>query len=200
MTGRKRMISQKLTVDNWLSFFAVVITILVLTASVWQGYLFRKHNQLSVRPLLELETGRERKGSDKLLTITLKNEGLGPAIIKKYTIELYGDELSQKKLYQLVKDGLCGFSSFAYLNILPKGTIVRAGDSISILGVNEYNLYCPVGDYKEGYRNFLSILVDVQYQSMYEEQITLTTKLVNIFPKLAQQLAAADAKNHVAEQ
>ena len=194
------MISKKPTVDNWLPFFAVAIAALALTASVWQGYLFRKHNQLSVRPLLAIETETKKTVVfGTLLMIKLKNGGLGPAIINKHTVELNGEELSRKKLYQLVKGGLCSLR-FVDFKILPKGTIVRPGDSISILVVDERNLHCPVGDFKEGYRNFLSVLVDVQYQSLYEEQITLTTKLFNTFPELAKKLATADAKNRTVEQ
>ena len=70
-------------------FFGITSISIALAAAIitiWQGFLTRKHNRLSVKPILRIDTqfllGKQCK-------ILLVNNGIGPAIIKsvKYFID-----------------------------------------------------------------------------------------------------------------
>ena len=68
------------------------IALSALFLTIWQGWLSRRHNLLSVRPSLVLKTNTENLGKDKRrATITIKNSGLGPAKIVDYVIGKHGE-------------------------------------------------------------------------------------------------------------
>ncbi|MDP5138737.1 hypothetical protein ORJ04_22585 [Rheinheimera baltica] len=64
-----------------IALSAVIIAALALLSTLWQGYLTRKHNKLSVKPLLHLNLGTLNG-----LFIKLQSLGLGPALITKVVI------------------------------------------------------------------------------------------------------------------
>jgi hypothetical protein len=61
---------------------STVIALVALAIAIWQGYVMRKHNKLSVRPLLRLD----RVSIGKTQSISLINSGIGPAIINKFDV------------------------------------------------------------------------------------------------------------------
>lgn len=64
-----------------LSHYAVVlIAVSAVVVSVWQVRLSQKHNRLSVRPYLDFFSGWT---AEREWEMTLSNEGVGPAILKK---------------------------------------------------------------------------------------------------------------------
>lgn len=68
--------------DNSISLLALFIAILVLVTTIVQVYLLKKHNYLSVKPILRFDRSiNESKG---LIRLDLKNLGCGPAIINKF--------------------------------------------------------------------------------------------------------------------
>jgi hypothetical protein len=67
----------------WLSKNATnVIAICALVATFWQACLARKHNLISVKPHLEIASGFNF--NEQYFFINILNNGLGPALIKKY--------------------------------------------------------------------------------------------------------------------
>lgn len=64
----------------------VVIAIIAASISIWQGYINRRHNQMSVKPILNMVIiphGGD-KGDDtqtKYFTFTISNNGIGPAMV-----------------------------------------------------------------------------------------------------------------------
>lgn len=64
-------------VSNWISVSATVITLAALILAYVEGFQNRKYNKLSAKPILTFF----RYTIDGQITITLSNEGLGPAII-----------------------------------------------------------------------------------------------------------------------
>ena len=71
------------------SLIAILVAILALAISIWQGFEERKHNRLSVKPLLNFET----VSHNQTKSIRLSNDGLGPAIIKGFYVYLDGEQL-----------------------------------------------------------------------------------------------------------
>lgn len=79
---------------------SAVVAVLALGATLWQGFVTRNHNRLSVRPLLRLahrfvtehpEDGEECSNVTRY-EIFLHNHGLGLATIKRITFHVDGKE------------------------------------------------------------------------------------------------------------
>ena len=65
-----------------------VIALSALGFAIWQGYIARRHNKLSVRPHLTFTSMLLDK--EPHLTVNIKNNGLGTAIITDYKVILDG--------------------------------------------------------------------------------------------------------------
>jgi hypothetical protein len=65
--------------DNPIAFVAAAIAVCALGVSLWQGWLSRRHYRLSVLPHLDsiINTARTLP----VLGISIRNNGLGPAVI-----------------------------------------------------------------------------------------------------------------------
>ncbi len=71
---------------QWLvSFASMLVALVALVFSVWQGIETRRHNRLSVKPYLTIDT--QYFSLHGHIGLRLQNNGLGPLIIKKAFIE-----------------------------------------------------------------------------------------------------------------
>lgn len=91
-----------------------------MVATVWQAAIARKHNRLSVRPVLTLYR-REIKG-----VIFVRNNGSGPAIVVSY--ELY---LNDKRLPLDSLDGV--FPTVTDIPELTPGVAIAVGESVELV-------------------------------------------------------------------
>jgi hypothetical protein len=76
-----------LTASDITAICAVIVAVAALGVSVWEGIANRQHSRLSVRPLLHLEFFNT---DVRDVTVTLENNGPGPAIIVEYEVSLVG--------------------------------------------------------------------------------------------------------------
>ena len=67
--------------ELWISVNSAIIALSALGVSIWQGYLQRKHNKLSVLPHVTVEFDT-RINSD--IAVLIKSVGLGPAKFLNY--------------------------------------------------------------------------------------------------------------------
>lgn len=67
-----------------------LIAVCALGLTVYQAYLARSHNKLSVRPHLTQFTHRDKRPSQGVLVYRILNNGVGPAFIKSFEIFLDG--------------------------------------------------------------------------------------------------------------
>jgi hypothetical protein len=72
-----------------LSISTVLISVLALGLTIWQGYTTRKHNVLCVTPMLKFQLDQANK-----FQFNLKNTGVGPAIICDFKIKFDGEIVS----------------------------------------------------------------------------------------------------------
>jgi hypothetical protein len=85
---------------------AELIALSALILAIWQGYVARLHNKLTVQPHLILETLIQ--WDEPQLSIFLENVGIGPAIIENYYVYIDGvsQDTSKKSLLQEVAQKL----------------------------------------------------------------------------------------------
>ncbi|MFN3019227.1 hypothetical protein ACK1CN_25120 [Vibrio coralliilyticus] len=95
-----------------IAVYAAIIAFSTFLGVIWQAYIARRHNHLSVRPLLDttLYTQSQKVG------LEIKNSGLGPALINSIYIH-YKDftyNLNKTESYQdfFKKSGLTNLIQF----------------------------------------------------------------------------------------
>ncbi|ELB1140092.1 hypothetical protein QQ214_004563 [Vibrio parahaemolyticus] len=71
-------------------FSSEIIASCALVFTAWQFSVQRKHNRVSVTPHLFSFRDRERNGDLATITVSLLNNGLGPAFIHKFEVYLDG--------------------------------------------------------------------------------------------------------------
>lgn len=141
------------------SAIALLVAIFALLISVWQGCEQRRHNRYSIRPLLNFDV----QSSNETKNIQLANEGLGPAIFKRFSIEIDGQKLDGKDgnpwVTVLEKRGLTNkISQMYYYNV---GTIMKPSRTVGLLTWEADSL------------RVLDITIDIIYESIYEEEFRI---------------------------
>ena len=79
-----------------IQFAALVVAVCALVVTVWQGVVTRKHNRLSVTPVLTLYR-REIDG-----VITVENNGIGPALIISQEVYFRGEPLEEESFQKAI--------------------------------------------------------------------------------------------------
>ena len=139
------------------SYLAVFLAIFAVVISIWQGYEQRRHNRLSVKPILTFDgiTSNNRR------MIRLSNDGLGPAIIKRFRI------IEDGKIYDAA-DGnpwnkLSFFSSLNYSEMyyFDDGATIKPEDTYHLLS------------WEIDTTHLLGIELWIEYESIYEERFEL---------------------------
>lgn len=92
---------------DWQIVVGIASTMIALCAlifTIWQGFLARKHNRLSVKPHLTPCTDDhiETKG---LFRYRVMNNGLGPALIERVVLKVDGNEMIGEGA-ELIKNAL----------------------------------------------------------------------------------------------
>ncbi|ENB2052001.1 hypothetical protein D2H34_003431 [Vibrio fluvialis] len=72
-------------------FSSEIIASCALVFTAWQFSIQRKHNRVSVTPHLFSFRDRERNVDSATITVSLINNGLGPAFIHKFEVYLDGE-------------------------------------------------------------------------------------------------------------
>lgn len=71
-----KIVSARIWQDDLISYSAALVALLALAVSIWQGYLTRLQNRLTVRPLLFAYSDFADGSKDSGLVLT--NRGLAP--------------------------------------------------------------------------------------------------------------------------
>ena len=101
-----------------------IIAACALSLTIWQAIVQRKHNRISVRPHLTRATDTSWNNGDACLKVSIKNNGLGPAIIKDFKVFYQNTECEpeaaiKKALGELEKN--CQFGTMGEDSALAQG-------------------------------------------------------------------------------
>lgn len=142
------------------SGLALFIAILALAISLWQGFEERRHNRLTVKPLLNFET----ISHNQTKSIRLSNNGLGPAVIKGFYVYLDGQKIDaniENPWSKVMKKrGLEG--QISQMWYLAEASILKPEQSYVLL------------TWPAELRQNLQIQVAIEYESIYSQNYTLT--------------------------
>lgn len=154
---------------------SITIAICAIAVAVSETYLTRKHNRLSVRPSLHFDI-MHSKGE---LRVSIKNKGLGPAIIKSFRVFFNGEELvgSAYEIANEISDELeiAHFAPKVYIpgseqNFLPN-------EELHILRIPD--LVSDIEELSRVREALVYLNVQVNYLSIYEESFSSNGPNVN---------------------
>ena len=158
-----------MSADTVIAISAAVIALASLFVSIWSAAVTRKHNRLSVTPHLKVDCFHS---PNEPIKITLINNGLGTAIIKRFTVCLDGVPVSGVEAAglseALPRIGLVG-GFYAYTPATDDA--LSAGEQMVIL-----SFAVPDHDPKEmgALRASLArIAFRIHYESMYGDTFVL---------------------------
>lgn len=118
-----------------VGFVSFVVAIVSCFATIYQGYLMREHNRLSVSPRLKLIPYLSYKNQNG---IYLTNSGLGPAIITKITVRTDGKiyDNFDTNIWPNVITAL-NLDSSCFMNAYPSpGAIIKNGESAPFISLS----------------------------------------------------------------
>lgn len=159
---------------------ALIVAVCALALTIYQAYLTRRHNRLSVRPLLDRAMQKDRKAEGITISFFVRNSGAGPAVIKQRSVYLdkaaFGDmdnECVEKVLQQCFGDpSRFEIRSTSFPGI---GTALLPGQQIRLAEIHfPSTIWC--NNEQEIMRRFDRIGYLIRYESLYnEEQAPLVT-------------------------
>jgi len=123
-----------LSSSDWIAISSALIALIALCYSFYQGYLQRRHNELSSKPMLELAV------ANNTTILSIRNEGYGPAIVTEFTALIHGeavDLMTDSGLHQFLDAAAVGVTEeFEYVRqlFLP-GTVFGPGKEIVVVAI-----------------------------------------------------------------
>jgi len=146
-----------------ISLAASVLSICAIGISIWQGYLMRRHNRISVKPLLAFQ--QNYKKVSESCGLVLVNQGLGTAIINDIRVYVNNDYIglldSNDTWERALLKTLPGGTKYSSKVLDGKYPLI-AGDKITLLEFTEQNV-----DDKAIRKCLRSLEMEVRYESLY---------------------------------
>ena len=157
-----------------ISIATSIIAITAVAVAVWQGVLTRRHNKLSVRPILNFKIGSS-KALD-FVGIRLVNDGFGPAIVESINLFI-GNEFVGKSKYDvwvtILRKLNISKSPFLFNSISEKHPI-SSGQSLNLIYLDSARITEQDIQHFKLLKKMLK--VSVNYKSIYEEPFFLEMK------------------------
>lgn len=151
-----------LTQSDWIALSAMIVAVFALFVTIWDSYQSRKHNRLSVKPFLGIGVDIHEK-----VEFTLSNQGIGPAVIKEFSVYFDGKLLSKNPRADIYRDLLEGSIGKYKFHIPFEGACIKEGAEKSLLRVD----YDDPKKNKQSIENFSNKLAfKVVYTSIYGDQ------------------------------
>ena len=151
--------------ETSIAIGSAAISFSAFIVSIGQLHIQRSHNKLSVKPLIEPYFESDL-GNPYLLTI--KNCGLGPAIITEYEFSLGQDVLKSptiKQIGECIKD--FGIQTPGEVGSLTRGTNISIDQTVFLLKFD--STVAPAISQLFKHARF-----KITYESIYNESFTLT--------------------------
>jgi hypothetical protein len=166
-TAKKSWNAQKL-----MSFSAFLISIGTFITFAYQTHLIQKQQFRSVLPYLMINrsSGYNEQGQ-KMISLQLFNNGIGPAIIEDVTI-LYHDK-EYKTVYDFFVNGVYAENQINMSrNDIKAGFALPAGQTLALLSSNDHQAAIVL----EKVLASNDFMLEIVYSSLYEEKWKLTYK------------------------
>jgi hypothetical protein len=149
-----------MTLERLSHYAILVIALLAVVVSVWQGQILQAHNKLSVKPFMDYLTATRADSTNTIIqSVTLSNRGIGPAIIQDVTYSFKNVDFNT---LTEVLDSVGIRSEVRTMYEYGENTVLSPDNELLVLRIEKK-------DYKR-----IGISVSIQYQSIYEEDFELS--------------------------
>ena len=155
----------------FLSITGTITAVCALGLSIWEGTQSRRHDRLSVRPLLSFNHEKLPDGR----ALLVKNNGLGPAILERFQIFVNGspvNELQEGGWSEVVR--LLGIRGFAEYHYMVGDEVLDSGEERTVLRINCKGWSAAELDVLDN--SLLLLKVRFDYKSMYHEHFHKSSK------------------------
>ncbi|MBV2089975.1 MAG: hypothetical protein KUF72_03735 [Candidatus Thiodiazotropha sp. (ex Ctena orbiculata)] len=150
---------------------SVVIALCVLVFTVWAGWRTHVHNKLSVKP--HLFTWTLMRPDEHYYRIQLVNNGLGPALIKRFVVRLDNNVVKGKAtepLKAVIKALFLDTEYKVQTAMLNRDYSLPANEQKTIVAIKFFE---PCNITPEEFQERLSRCeLDIQYTSFYNDKFT----------------------------
>lgn len=157
-----------MTNSDYIAIASALIAFLALVTTIAQLRSVKKHSILSVRPLIRFHIK-----NDDILSYSFENHGLGPGLIKEFTINIAGRKLVNptREQFHSTLAVVPGnhIQDFEYEFHLPVvGAAYKPGQIVELLRFSPLASQKNISSYK-----FLEEKIEIilLYQSVYGEQV-----------------------------
>ena len=148
-----------------------VIALCALAITLWQAYVTREHNKLSVKPYIT--TWSHNQNQHGFYSVDILNNGVGSALIKRFQIFVDGHEIKGQAL-ELVEKALgILFSNYAYSSYkayLSEGYMMAPKENRNLVKIQFLGPNFPSPLEIEHATKRVRILIE--YESIYKEKQT----------------------------
>ncbi len=183
-----------MTFEKTANIAVIIISIIALCVSLWQGSVTREHNRLSLAPHIQISP---RLVGGKNSGLYMENAGTGSAFIKAISLSVKG------RSFDLTKNSWSDF--FKYINVKPGcfkerwirvGSAIQAGKEMALITVTEADApLCNLEALKflTEPEVYLNITYTSPYKEVYEYSHVVTlsqeelgdyVKLINMLKKI----------------
>lgn len=178
--------------DTIIAAMAVVVALISGAFTAYQAYLSRRHNRLSVKPHITTWLDEEEKTeigftgkleSTYILCCDVMNNGIGPAIIRKYTVYFDGKPIGDNADIKVLEKAIGGIIDAQkwncqwHVSITGKDYPFPAGERTALLRIKiPMHLQFDKTPYLELMDRFDAIF---EYECMYGNKFTHQAKPEN---------------------
>ncbi len=171
----------EITNSDIIAISSVVVALIALVVAILQGHITRKHNLLTLRPVLTIESESSLKQG---VSIRFRNHGQGPAFIKKveYIVDGKSYSLSSGNDYSdlMKRIGLVDFNFSIKCNASVSDSVIPSlGEGVFI---QFYNYDGSKIEDENLNRTIIEFLPEfkVNYRCSYDKSYVETWKISNV--------------------
>jgi len=157
--------------NNQIALFAGFISLLALVAAIYHGVATRKHFRLSIKPHLSFEFGKIP--DTDFFHITVTNQGLGPAIIKNFSILEKDEEThpnNPSKFLDIVEKSSKLYSNHSAVSLPHIDESLSPNNSIILIKLTLIPALNSDLGTDELLKQLIPFEIKIEYESMYKEK------------------------------
>jgi len=163
---------------NILTQPAFIVSACALALTIYQAYLSRKHNRISVKPRLTTSTNFYHEGNIMFFKTYLSNRGFGPAIINNYCVCVEDEIITihdPNELFTIINkhfDGLL-VEAHSEFYVFRKGAAIgsQQEDLIAKIALNNSKVSTDMFQTK-----FKALNLLINFESIYGEKAIYDTR------------------------
>jgi hypothetical protein len=164
-------------------FSTAVIALCAFFLTIWQVFVTRRHNKLSVTPHLTTWSYSDKVNNRYI--VELLNNGIGPALINSFQIQVDGQPIignASETIEKALKILFPHYQYFSSQSYVARGYMMAAKEVRNLVTIQFLGDTLPSPEEVDHASNRVRLLIE--YESIYREKSTLDTLALRANPTL----------------